>query len=71
MKKIRRIIIPFIIAILISINFTCITTNEVGRTSLILTSESQENQMGDEYYREVLKESNLSKNKKWVEMVKG
>ena len=46
-----------------------ITTNEVGRTSLILTSESQENQMGDEYYREVLKESNLSKNKKWVEMV--
>ena len=58
-----------IITILISLNFTCITTNESGRTSFILTSESQENQMGKEYYDEVLKESKLSKNKNELEVL--
>jgi predicted Zn-dependent protease len=69
MLKIRRILTFIILAVFISLNFTCITTNESGRTSLILTSESQEKQMGEEYYEEVLKESKLSKNKKWVSLV--
>lgn len=69
MIKIKGIIILLIITVLVSINFTCISTNEVGRTSLILTSESQESQMGEEYYKEVLKESKLSKNKKWIKLI--
>src|SRR4030042_2423336 len=69
MKKIKKLLIILIIGLLISLNFTCVTNTETGRTSFILTSESQESQMGEDYYKEVLKESKLSKNKKWVDMV--
>lgn len=69
MKKIKKILIIFIIGLFISLNFTCVTNTETGRTSFILTSESQESKMGEDYYKEVIKESKLSKNKKWIEMV--
>ncbi len=69
MKRIKKFLYIFIIGIFISLNFTCISTNETGRTSFIMTSESQENEMGEDYYKEVLKESKLSSNKRWVELV--
>lgn len=48
----------------------CVTTPETGRQAFLLTSESQESQMGEQAYSEVLKKERLSSNAKWNEIVK-
>ena len=50
---------------------SCGTTPHSGRTRFILPeSMTQENKMGEEYYKKVLGESKLSNNRTYVDMVK-
>lgn len=43
----------------------CVTTPETGRRAFIITSESEESQMGTSAYREVLKNEKISNNVFW------
>lgn len=43
----------------------CVTTPESGRQALIVTSEAQENQLGQQAYQEVLQKEKLANNPKW------
>jgi metalloendopeptidase OMA1, mitochondrial len=47
----------------------CVTTPETGRQALIVTSEAQENQMGEQAYREILAKERRSNNSRWTEIV--
>lgn len=47
----------------------CVTTPETGRRAFIVTSEAQENQMGEQAYQEVLQKERLSSNGKWNQIL--
>lgn len=43
----------------------CVTTPESGRTAVILTSEAQENALGDQAFQEIIAKESLSSNGRW------
>ncbi len=48
---------------------SCVTTPETGRQAFIVTSESEENQLGLQAYQQVLGKGTISKNAKWNEIL--
>jgi len=55
----RYFVLLFILAV------GCVTTPETGRRAFIITSESEESQMGTSAYQEVLKNEHVSNNLHW------
>lgn len=58
----------FFLAILFAV-VACVTTPESGRRAFILTSEADENQLGDQAYREMLAKEHVANNPRWNEML--
>lgn len=47
----------------------CVSTPETGRKAFIVTSESEEKQLGVQAYQEILKKEKLSNNKRWNDIL--
>lgn len=58
----KRLILSLMLAVSL---FGCVTTPESGRRAFLLTSESQENQLGEQAYRETLAKERLANNPRW------
>lgn len=64
MQKSIRFCWLFLVLFVVTAPTACVQIPETGKSALILTTQSQENQLGEDGYKEVLKEAKVSTNKR-------
>jgi predicted Zn-dependent protease len=66
----KKILLPLFLCSFLILFSACSTVPYTGRSQLMMTSQAEENKMGQEAWRGVLQKEKISKNKKYTAAVK-